>query len=80
MPRTALVKLDIWVRQAAGGEPARLTTDGADDYQPDFSTDGNRIALASLLIFILLFWSRLLRLITRPGLDGAGAQWTTFDL
>ena len=39
--------LDIWVRQVAGGEPARLTTDPADDHEPSFSPDGSRIAFRS---------------------------------
>ena len=32
--------LDIWVKQTTGGEPIRLTTDPADDRQPDFCSDG----------------------------------------
>ncbi|HYT76127.1 MAG TPA: hypothetical protein VEL79_15330, partial [Vicinamibacterales bacterium] len=39
--------LDIWVRQVAGGEPVRLTSDPADDVEPSFSPDGSQIAFRS---------------------------------
>ena len=39
--------LDIWVRQAAGGTPVRLTDDPADDREPTFSPDGTQIAFES---------------------------------
>jgi Tol biopolymer transport system component/CheY-like chemotaxis protein len=39
--------LDIWVRQVAGREPLRLTSDPADDHEPSFSPDGSEIAFRS---------------------------------
>jgi len=36
--------LDIWVQQAAGGSPLRLTNNPGDDVEPDFSPDGATIA------------------------------------
>jgi eukaryotic-like serine/threonine-protein kinase len=39
--------LDLWVQQAGGSDPIRVTTNSADDYQPSFSPDGTRIAFRS---------------------------------
>ena len=39
--------LDIWVQQAVGGSPIRITDDQADDIDPDFSPDGSEIAFRS---------------------------------
>jgi len=39
--------LDIWVRQASGGDPIQLTRDPADDHQPSFSPDGGQIVFRS---------------------------------
>jgi serine/threonine protein kinase len=39
--------LDIWVRQASGENPLRLTTNPADDGAPSFSPDGTKIVFAS---------------------------------
>jgi eukaryotic-like serine/threonine-protein kinase len=39
--------LDIWVHQADGGVPLRITDDPADDLTPDFSPDGRQIAFRS---------------------------------
>ena len=39
--------LDIWVQQVDGGGLVRLTSDPADDYDPDFSPDGTQIAFRS---------------------------------
>jgi serine/threonine protein kinase/Tol biopolymer transport system component len=39
--------LDIWVQQAGGGPPLRLTTDPADDHWPEFSPDGKQIVFRS---------------------------------
>lgn len=36
--------LDIWVQQASGGTPLRLTDNPADDVDPTFSPDGETIA------------------------------------
>ena len=38
---------DIYVQQLAGGEPIRLTTHKADDFEPSFSPDGGRIVFVS---------------------------------
>jgi serine/threonine protein kinase/Tol biopolymer transport system component len=40
--------LDIWVQPTAGGDPVRVTTDAANDLDPDFAPDGSRIAFTSL--------------------------------
>jgi Tol biopolymer transport system component len=39
--------LDIWIQQTAGGNPVRLTTNGADDLEPSFFPDGSRIVFRS---------------------------------
>ena len=39
--------LDIWVQQAGGGMPLRLTDDPADDTTPEFSPDGREIVFRS---------------------------------
>jgi Tol biopolymer transport system component len=39
--------LDIWVQQVDNGGQVRLTTDPADDDDPDFSPDGTQIAFRS---------------------------------
>ena len=39
--------LDIYVRQAGGGEPIRLTRDPTDESEPAFSPDGTAIAFRS---------------------------------
>jgi len=38
---------DLYVRQVAGGQPVRLTFDGAGNTAPDFSPDGARILFQS---------------------------------
>jgi Tol biopolymer transport system component len=45
--RTGRGDLDIWVQQADGGAPIRLTDDETDDYAPDFSPDGQHIVFRS---------------------------------
>src|SRR5258708_5900367 len=39
--------LDIWVQHIGGGDPIRLTSDPADESDPDFSPDGGIIAFRS---------------------------------
>jgi Tol biopolymer transport system component len=39
--------LDIWVQQASGGAPLRLTQDPTDDQMPSFSPDGSQIVFRS---------------------------------
>ncbi len=39
--------LDIWLQQIGGREPIRLTTDPADETDPDFSPDGTKIVFRS---------------------------------
>ena len=38
---------DLYVKQIAGGQPVRLTSDGAGNTTPDFSPDGTRIVFRS---------------------------------
>jgi len=38
---------DLYVKQIAGGQPVRLTFDGADNTTPDFSPDGRKIVFRS---------------------------------
>jgi serine/threonine protein kinase len=40
-------RLDIYVQQLGGGEPHRVTSNEADDHEPDFSPDGTRIVFRS---------------------------------
>lgn len=42
--RTGEGGLDIWVQPLAGGQPVRLTDNPGDDFDPDFSAEGCRIA------------------------------------
>jgi Tol biopolymer transport system component/tRNA A-37 threonylcarbamoyl transferase component Bud32 len=39
--------LDIWIQQIGGSEPVRLTSDPADETDPDFSPDGSVIVFRS---------------------------------
>jgi tricorn protease-like protein len=40
-------KRDLYVKQVGGGQPIRLTFDGAGNTSPDFSPDGNKIVFRS---------------------------------
>ena len=39
--------MDLYVKQVAGGQPIRLTFDGAGNTWPDFSPDGSKIVFRS---------------------------------
>jgi len=39
--------MDLYVKQVAGGQPIRLTSDGAGNTTPDFSPDGSKIVFRS---------------------------------
>jgi serine/threonine protein kinase/Tol biopolymer transport system component len=39
--------MNLYVKQVAGGQPIRLTSDGAGNTWPDFSPDGSKIAFRS---------------------------------
>ncbi len=39
--------LDLYIKQAAGGQPIRLTSDGANNTKSDFSPDGSKIVFRS---------------------------------
>jgi Tol biopolymer transport system component/predicted Ser/Thr protein kinase len=45
--RAGADNLDIWMQHVSGGAPIRVTKDEADDYDPDFSPDGSKIAFRS---------------------------------
>jgi Tol biopolymer transport system component len=45
--RAADGRLDLYVKQVAGGQPIPLTTDGAGNTMPDFSPDGAKIVFRS---------------------------------
>ena len=38
---------DLYIKQVAGGQPIRLTTDGMGNMMPDFSADGRKIVFRS---------------------------------
>jgi serine/threonine protein kinase/Tol biopolymer transport system component len=40
-------ELDLYIKQVAGGQPIRLTTDGMGNTMPDFSPDGSKIVFRS---------------------------------
>jgi Tol biopolymer transport system component len=65
--------LDLYIKQAAGGQPIRLTSDGADNRQPDFSPDGSRIVFQShrsgvFGIYEIPAFGGQIRLLVRDGL------------
>ena len=64
---------DLYVKQVAGGEPIRLTFDGAGNTTPDFSPDGARIVFRSNRdgggIYEIPAFGGEARLLARDGLD-----------
>jgi Tol biopolymer transport system component len=65
--------LDLYIKQAAGGQPIRLTSDGADNRRPDFSPDGSRIVFQShrsgvFGIYEIPAFGGQIRLLARDGL------------
>jgi Tol biopolymer transport system component/DNA-binding winged helix-turn-helix (wHTH) protein len=64
---------DLYVKQAVGGEPIRLTFDGAGDTSPDFSPDGSKIVFRSNRdgggIYEIPAFGGEVRLLAREGLD-----------
>src|SRR4030095_1739056 len=42
----AASNFDIWLQATAGGDPLRITSDGADGVEPSFSPDGSRIVFS----------------------------------
>jgi Tol biopolymer transport system component len=66
-------ELDLYVKQVAGGQPIRLTSDGAGNTTPDFSPDGNKIVFRSNRdgggIYEIPAFGGDPRLLARDGLD-----------
>ena len=66
-------QFDLYVKQSAGGDPIRLTFDGANNTAPDFSPDGSRIVFRSNRdgggIFVIPAFGGEARQLAREGLD-----------
>jgi dipeptidyl aminopeptidase/acylaminoacyl peptidase len=62
-------RTDVWVVDAAGGAPARLTTDPASDTSPVWSADGTSVWFLSSRSGSSQVWRATLG--SRPGADGA---------
>lgn len=64
---------DLYVKQVAGGQPIRLTSDGAGNTTPDFSPDGSRIVFRSNRdgggIYEIPAFGGEVRLVARDGLN-----------
>ena len=45
--RSQAGQLDLYIKRVAGGQPIRLTTDGAGNTAPDFSPDGSKLVFRS---------------------------------
>jgi Tol biopolymer transport system component/DNA-binding winged helix-turn-helix (wHTH) protein len=64
---------DLYVRQVAGGQPIRLTFDGAGNTTPDFSVDGSRILFRSSRdgggVYEIPSFGGEVRLLARDGLN-----------
>jgi Tol biopolymer transport system component len=65
--------MDLYVQRIGGGQPIRLTSDGAGNTTPDFSPDGGRIAFRSNRdgggIYEIPTFGGEPRLLARDGLD-----------
>jgi len=64
---------DLYIKQVAGGQPIRLTTDGAGNRMPDFSPDGSKIVFRSNRegggIYEIPAFGGEARLVARDGLN-----------
>jgi Tol biopolymer transport system component/DNA-binding winged helix-turn-helix (wHTH) protein len=64
---------DLYVKQITGGQPIRLTLDGAGNTTPDFSPDGTKIVFRSNRdgggIYEIAAFGGAARLLARDGLD-----------
>jgi serine/threonine protein kinase/Tol biopolymer transport system component len=64
---------DLYIKQVAGGQPIRLTSDGAGNTTPDFSPDGSKIVFRSNRngggIFEIPAFGGDARLLARDGLN-----------
>jgi Tol biopolymer transport system component len=64
---------DLYIKQVAGGQPIRLTLDGAGNRSPDFSPDGSKIVFRSNRdgggIYEMPAFGGEVRLLARDGLN-----------
>ncbi len=64
---------DLYIKQVAGGQPIRLTSDGAGNTMPDFSPDGTKIVFRSNRdgggIYEIPAFGGEVRLLAREGLN-----------
>ena len=64
---------DLYIKQVAGGQPIRLTSDGAGNTAPDFSPDGSKIVFRSNRdgggIYEIPAFGGEVRLLARDGLN-----------
>src|SRR5436309_2846040 len=73
MHRSLDGELDLYVKQVAGGQPIRLTFDGAGNTTPDFSPNGSKIVFRSNRdgggIYEIPAFGGDVRLVARDGLN-----------
>src|SRR5262249_27804428 len=71
--RSLVGEPDLYVKQVAGGQPIRLTSDGAGNTTPDFSPDGSKIVFRTNRngggIYEIAAFGGRARLLARDGLD-----------